>query len=102
MLKILRILGIKCRTTIPKVICLLLDLHPNDIISYTPQKDGTIILKKERICDNNCPSYCTFKENLTKEEAEELVRGLSEKSKRMLLVLLSANWANEESGGMYV
>lgn len=51
MLKIYRVLGKKGRITIPFVIRQRIGFRYNDVLSFTQQDDGSVVVRKEKICD---------------------------------------------------
>lgn len=52
MLKIYRVLGKKGRITIPFVIRQRIGFRYNDVLSFTQQDDGSVVVRREKICDN--------------------------------------------------
>ena len=66
MIKIYRVLGKKGRITIPFVIRQRIGFEYNDVLSFTQQDDGSVVVRREKICDN-CNEFvrgrterCTF------------------------------------------
>ena len=51
-LKIYRVLGKKGRITIPFVIRQRIGFRYNDVLSFTQQDDGSVVVRREKICDN--------------------------------------------------
>ena len=65
MLKIYRVLGKKGRITIPFEIRQRIGFRYNDILSFTQQDDGSVLVRREKICDN-CHSFEEdFEDNIT-------------------------------------
>ena len=52
MLKIYRVLGKKGRITIPYEIRQRIGFRYNDVLSFTQQNDGSVLVRREKICDN--------------------------------------------------
>ena len=52
MKKIYRILGKRGRTTIPFSLRVGCGFKPGDIISFEVRKDGSVLLRKETVCDH--------------------------------------------------
>lgn len=101
MIKILRIFGKEGRSTVPFIIRMKLGLKQGDVISYTLHDDGTLVLKKEKICDSNCPSYLEINNDISDEDLKKMLNGLSPKSQRAALIHLSVKWANKKGGASY-
>ena len=68
MLKIYRVLGKKGRITIPFVIRQRIGFRYNDVLSFTQQDDGSVLVRKEKICDNCNELAEEFEENYTLED----------------------------------
>lgn len=86
MLKIYRVLGKKGRITIPYEIRQRIGFRYNDVLSFTQQDDGSVLIKREKICDNCKDLKEDFEENFT---LEDFLDGLSEKEQRNALLHLS-------------
>ena len=52
MFKIYRVLGKKGRITIPYEIRQRIGFRYNDVLSFTQQDDGSLVVRREKICDN--------------------------------------------------
>lgn len=52
MLKINRVLGKKGRITIPFEIRQRIGFKYNDVLSFTQQDDGSVVVRREKLCDN--------------------------------------------------
>ena len=52
MTKMFKVLGKRGRVTIPLEVREELGYSCNDILSFTAQDNGTLLIKKEKICDN--------------------------------------------------
>lgn len=100
MIKILRILGKKGRVTIPYDIRKIVGFKYNDVLSFEIKDDNTVIVKREVLCDENCPMY----ENENQLETENItltdfLDGLTPEEQKTALIHLSANWALQQGGG---
>ena len=92
--KILKVLGKKGCVIIPFEIRKSLGYNYNDVISFTPLKDGSILLRKEEICDN-CDD---IREEIESISLEEFLNSLSEEEQRDALVHLTTLWAERRKG----
>ena len=93
MLKMYRVLGGRGRITIPYVIRKRIGFKYNDILSFTQQDDGSVLVKREKICDN-CNEFAEeFEENFT---LEDFLDSLSEEEQRDALLHLSLLWAEKQ------
>ena len=79
MLKIYRVLGKKGRITIPYEIRQRIGFRYNDVLSFIQQDDGSVLVRREKICDN-CNEFA--------EEFEE--------EQRDALLHLSLLWAEKQ------
>lgn len=93
MLKIYRVLGKKGRITIPFEIRQRIRFRYNDVLSFTQQDDGSILVRREKICDN-CKELEDFEENYT---LEDFLDSLSEEEQRDALIHLSLLWAENRT-----
>ena len=93
MLKIYRVLGKKGRITIPFEIRQRIGFKYNDVLSFTQQDDGSVVVRREKICDN-CNEFAEeFKENFT---LEDFLDSLSEEEQRDALIHLSLLLAEKQ------
>lgn len=92
MLKIYRVLGKKGRITIPFEIRQRIGFRYNDVLSFTELDDGSVVVRKEKICDN-CKELEDFEENIT---LEDFLDSLSEEEQRDALLHLSLLWAEKQ------
>lgn len=76
-MKLHRFLGKRGRITIPYEIRKYIGLRHNDILSFTQQNDGSVLMKREKICDDciSIEDECTndvsledFLDSLSEEE----------------------------------
>ena len=93
MLKIYRVLGEKGRITIPFVIRQRIGFRFNDVLSFTQQDDGSVVVRREKICDNCNELTEEFEENFT---LEDFLDSLSEEEQRDALLHLSLLWAEKQ------
>ena len=84
--KIYRILGKKGRITIPYEIRQRIGFKYNDVLSFTQQDDGSVVVRREKLCDNCQYLEEDFEENIT---LEDFLDSLSEKEQRDALIHLS-------------
>ena len=93
-LKIYRVLGKKGRITIPFEIRQRIGFKYNDVLSFTQQDDGSVVVRREKICDN-CNEFAEeFEENFT---LEDFLDSLSEEEQRDALIHLSLLWAEKQN-----
>ena len=92
MLKIYRVLGKKGRITIPYDIRQQIGFKYNDVLSFTQQDDGSVVVRREKICDS-CNEFADeFEENFT---LEDFLDSLSDEEQREALIHLSLLWAEK-------
>ena len=104
MLTVRKFLGREGRTTIPYPIREKLCWDEGDIITFTEQPDGSVLITQDFVCDG-CEDLPTEpvlneskqagKEELTLQDALD---GLTEKEQREALVYLSMKWAAKQAG----
>ena len=94
MLKIYRVLGKRGRNTIPFEIRQRIGFRYNDVLSFTELDDSSVVVRKEKICDN-CNEFAEedFEENFT---LEDFLDNLSEEEQRDALIHLSLLWAEKQ------
>ena len=93
MLKIYRFLGKRGRITIPFEIRQRIGFKYNDVLSFTQQDDGSVVVRREKICDNCNELTEEFEENFT---LEDFLDSLSEEEQRDALLHLSLLWAEKQ------
>ena len=86
MLRLFRVLGKKGRITIPFEIRQRIGFRYNDVLSFTQQDDGSVLVKREKICDNCIDIAEDYSENIT---LEDFLDSLSEEEQRNALLRLS-------------
>lgn len=90
---IYRVLGKKGRITIPYPIRKRIGFRYNDILSFTEQNDGSVVIKREKLCDNCIDMADEYSENIT---LEDFLDSLSEEEQRDALIHLSLLWAEKQ------
>lgn len=86
MLRLFRVLGKRGRITIPYEIRQRIGFKYNDVLSFTQQDDGSVLVRKEKICDNCNELAEEFEENYA---LEDFLDSLSEEEQRDALIHLS-------------
>ena len=90
---IYRVLGKKGRITIPYPIRKRIGFRYNDILSFTEQNDGSVVIKREKLCDNCIDMADEYSENIT---LVDFLDSLSEEEQRDALIHLSLSWAEKQ------
>lgn len=90
---IYRVLGKKGRITIPYPIRKRIGFRYNDILSFTEQNDGSVVIKREKLCDNCIDIAEEYSEDIT---LEDFLDSLSEEEQRDALIHLSLLWAENQ------
>ena len=90
---IYRVLGKKGRITIPYPIRKRIGFRYNDILSFTEQNDGSVVIKREKLCDNCIDIADEYSEDIT---LEDFLDSLSEEEQRNALIHLSLLWAEKQ------
>lgn len=98
MTKMLRVLGKRGRITIPFEIRQKVGFKYNDVLSFTQADNNTVVVKRETICDSNCPFYDEDPMDSEPISLADFLDGLTEEEQRTALVHLSANWAAKQGG----
>ena len=93
MLRLFRVLGKKGRITIPFEIRQRIGFRYNDVLSFTELDDSSVVVRKEKICDNCKYLEEDFEENFT---LEDFIDSLSEEEQRDALLHLSLLWAEKK------
>ena len=96
MTKPIKILGKRGRVTIPFEIRQALGYTDNDILSFTAQPDGTLVVRREKLCDD-CAENKEPAEERTSESLMKLLDALPDSQQREILIQLSVRWAEKES-----
>ncbi len=93
MLTMYRVLGKRDRITIPYEIRQRIGFRYNDVLSFTQQDDGSVLVKREKICDNCIDIADDYSKNIT---LEDFLDSLSEEEQREALLHLSLLWAEKQ------
>ncbi len=91
---IYRILGKRGRITIPYEFRQYFGY--NDVLSFTRQDDNTVIVRREKICDN-CAGKTAAQISKPNITLMELLDSLTPAQQRAALVHLSVRWAEQHS-----
>lgn len=99
MTKLLRILGKRGRVTIPYEIRRRVGFAYNDVLSFAEQDDRTVIVRREKICDNCSGNPKTpVKQETDSMTLLQFLDGLSADEQRAALIHLSVRWAEQQGG----
>ena len=101
MTKPIKILGKRGRVTIPYEIRQALGFTDNDILSFTAQPDGTLLVRREKLCDDSEEKQEPA-EKRTSDSVMELLDSLPDSQQREILIQLSVRWAEKENGEIEV
>lgn len=93
MLRLFRVLGKRGRITIPFEIRQRIGFRYNDVLSFTELDDSSVLVRREKICDNCKYLEEDFEENIT---LEDFLDSLSEEEQRNALLHLSLLWAEKQ------
>ena len=97
---IYRVMGKRGRITIPYEFRQQLGIGYNDLLSFTRQKDNSVLIQKEKICDN-CSGRKAVSAAAQIPEAGmtlmELLDSLTPAQQRAALVHLSVRWAEQHN-----
>ena len=93
MIRLFRVLGKRGRITIPFEIRQRIGFRYNDVLSFTQQDDGSVVVRREKLCDNSQYLAEEFEENYT---LEDFLDSLSEQEQRDALLHLSLLWAEKQ------
>ena len=99
MTKLYRILGKRGRITIPYEIRKRVGLSYNDILSFAEQDDRTVIVRREKLC-NDCREAPGTPDKPEPEGITllDFLDSLSAKEQRAALIHLSVRWAEQQGG----
>ena len=102
-MKIYKVLGHRGRITIPLEIREDLDIGCNDILSFELQKDDTILIRKEKVC-NNCREENPNAVSKPTDETTllDFLNGLSLAEQRAALVHLSLQMTNLHKSSVFI
>ena len=94
MTKLYRVLGKRGRITIPYEIRRRVGFIYNDVLSFTEQDDRTVVVKREKICDNCKDCYGDESDPIT---LESFLDELTPQEQRAALIHLSVKWAEQQN-----
>lgn len=99
MTKLYRILGKRGRITIPYEIRKRVGFSYNDILSFAEQDDRTVIVRREKLC-NDCRKAPGTPDKPEPEGITllDFLDSLSAKEQRAALIHLSVRWAEQQGG----
>ena len=95
--KQIKILGKRGRVTIPLEVSQALGYKVDDILSFTPQPDGTLLIRREKLCDNCAGKKEPAEEKNAGESVMRLLDSLPDSQQKEILVKLTVRWAEKES-----
>ncbi len=97
MRKLYRILGKKGRITIPYEIRSRVGFSYNDVLSFTEQDDRTVVVRREKICDD-CRSNLKAPTEKVPDGITllQFLDSLSKSEQRAALIHLSVKWAEQQ------
>ena len=95
MTKPIKILGKRGRVTIPYEIRQALGFTDNDILSFTAQQDGTLLVRREKLSDDGEEEQAEEKKSC--DNVMKLLDSLSDSQQREILIKLSVRWAEKEN-----
>ena len=90
---IYRVLGKKGRITIPYAIRKRIGFRYNDILSFTEQNNGSVVIKRVKLYDNCIDMADEYSEDIS---LEDFLDSLSEEEQRDALIPLSLLWAEKK------
>ena len=93
MLRLFGVLGKRGRITIPFEIRQRIGFKCNDVLSFTQLDDGSVLVRREKICDNCKELAEEYEENFT---LKDFLDSLSEEEQRNALLHLSLLWAEKQ------
>lgn len=96
--KILKILGKRGRVTIPYEIRKRLGFAYNNILSFTEEDKDTVIIRRERLCDDCLDTTRVPKDAPDTITLFDFLNGLTEKEQHAALIHLSVKWAEKQGG----
>ena len=90
--KIFKILGRRGRITIPYEIRMKLGFRYNDVLSFEEQDDNTVVIKREKVCDNFGKTTETKKKPEDLEALLDFLDDLSDEEKKIAFFHLCNEW----------
>lgn len=97
MTKLYRVLGKRGRITIPYEMRRRVGFQYNDVLSFTEQDDRTVVVKREKICDNCCADQKNCDTEPDGITLMQILDDLSADEQRAALIHLSVKWAEKQA-----
>ena len=97
MIKLLRILGKRGRVTIPQEIRQRVGFGYNDVLSFAEQDDRTVVIKREKLCDDCCDNLKSTDKSTNDKALLQFLDTLSPAEQRAVLIHLSALWGERQA-----
>ena len=97
--KLYRVLGKRGRITIPYEIRRRVGFASNDVLSFTEQDDHTVVVRREKLCDNCKETKPAAKKQANGVTLLQFLDGLSADEQRAALIHLSVKWAEQQACG---
>lgn len=98
-MKTLKILGQRGRITIPYEIRMAMGFRYNDVVSFEQVDDKTVVIRREKICDNCGKDRIKPVDKPTDETTlMDFLDSLTQSEQRAALVHLSVKWAASQGG----
>lgn len=91
---IYRILGKRGRITIPYEFRQQVGFRCNDVLSFTIQDDNTVLVKREKLC-NNCSGKASANAADAGVTLLDFLDSLTPEQQRAAVLHLSARWAGQ-------
>ena len=98
---VFKFLGREGRTTIPYPIRKRLGFERGDLISFSEQEDGSVVLRREYVCDGCEAEFPEMPDEVIEDEEltlQDCLDSLSEKDQYEALIYLTMKWATKQSG----
>lgn len=97
--KLYRILGKRGRITIPYEIRRRAGFQYNDVLSFTEKDDRTVVVRREKICDNCKGTRPAVNKQVDGITLLQFLDSLSGEEQRAALIHLSVKWAEQQACG---
>ena len=96
MIKLFRILGKRGRVTIPQEIRQRVGFAYNDVLSFAEQDDRTVVIKREKLCDDCCDNLKSTDKSTNDKALLQFLDTLSPAEQRAALIHLSVLWGERQ------
>ena len=99
-MKINKILGKHGRITIPYEFRVKIGFKCNDVVSFEMHDDTTVIIRREKLCDEceKTEIETVFNDFVIDNRLLDFFAGLSEDEQRTLIIKLYTMWAHTKDG----